>query len=88
MQILHSGGRHWVTASTIGTQPGHVRMYDSLYSDLPFSTKEQIAAIVCSSGPKITLEYANVQVCLQVQYYRILVSGCSSTCWMSNSFES
>ena len=33
---------------------------DSLYSD--FSTKEQIAATVCSSGPKITLEYANVQV--------------------------
>ena len=36
--------------------------YDSLYSDLSFSTKEQIAAIVCSSGPKITLKYANVQV--------------------------
>ena len=63
VQILHSGGRHWVTASTIGTQPGHVRIYDSMYSDLPFSTKEQIAAIVCSSGPEITLEYANVQVC-------------------------
>ena len=67
VQILHSGGRHWVTASTIGTQPGHVRIYDSLYSDLPFSTKEQIAAIVCSSGPEITLEYANVQVCPDIQ---------------------
>ena len=62
VQILHSGSHHWVTASTIGTEPGHVRIYDSLYSDLSFSTKEQIAAIVCSSGPKITLEYANVQV--------------------------
>ena len=46
-------GRHWETASAIGTQPGHIKIYDSLYCDLPFSTEVQNAAIVCSSGAEV-----------------------------------
>lgn len=29
VQILHSGGSHWLTASTIGSVPAHVKVYDS-----------------------------------------------------------
>ena len=32
VQILHSGGNHWVTVSTVGTQCPTVRVYDSLHA--------------------------------------------------------
>ena len=90
VQILHSGGNHWVTVSTVGTagptnkpqttkQPlptktppyqdssakyPIVRVYDSLYSGLPWGTMEQIAALLFAKESTITLEYANVQVCV------------------------
>ena len=63
VQILHSGGNHWITVSTIGsTSPSTVRVYDSLNTALPLDTKKQIAAIVHSPEEEIKLEYANVQV--------------------------
>lgn len=74
VQIFHSDGCHWVTASTIGTKPEHVRIYDSMYNDLPSSTIEQIANIVCCSGPQITLEYANIQVCPVVYSQLLLIT--------------
>ena len=36
--------------------------YDSLYKSLPWSTKEQIAALLHTNEKAITLAYANVQV--------------------------
>ena len=30
IQILHTGGNHWVCVSSIGCQKGHVNLYDSL----------------------------------------------------------
>ncbi len=62
VQILHSGGNHWITVSTIDTTHNTVRVYDSLYSQLPWTTKEQIAALIATKEKHITLEYANVQV--------------------------
>ena len=63
VQILHSGGSHWITVSTIGsTSPSTVRVYDSLRAALPLDTKKQIAAILHSPEKEIKLEYANVQV--------------------------
>ena len=63
VQILHSGGNHRITVSTIGfTSPSTVRVYDSLNTALPLDTKKQIAAILHSPEEEIKLEYANVQV--------------------------
>ena len=63
VQILHSGGNHWITVSTIGsTSHSTVRVYDSLNTALPLDTKKQIAAIFHSPEEEIKLEYANVQV--------------------------
>ena len=63
VQILHSGGNHWITVSTIGsTSPSTVRVYDSLSTVLPLDAKKQIAAILHSPEEQIKLEYANVQV--------------------------
>ena len=58
VQILHSGGNHWVTVSTVGTQCPTVRVFDRLHNSLPDSTKEQIAS---TKETEITLQYANVQ---------------------------
>ena len=55
MQILHSGGNHWITMSTIGsTSPSTVQVYDSLGKGLPLETKKQITAILHSPDKEIT----------------------------------
>ena len=61
VQILHSGGNHWVTVSTVGTQCSTVRVFDSLHNSLPDSAKEQIAYLLSTKETKITLQYTNVQ---------------------------
>ena len=62
VQVLNVSGCHWVTVSTIGCQPGVVKIYDSIPSfSLPARTKEQIAAIVFSQDKEITLELQEVQ---------------------------
>ena len=32
VQILHSGGNHWITISTVGTKHPTVKIFDSLYT--------------------------------------------------------
>ena len=59
VQILHSES-HWVTVSTIGAQHPTVRVYDSLYTSLPASTKVQISALLQTEEKLIKLEWANV----------------------------
>ena len=67
VQILHSGGNHWITVSTIGVStPATVRVYDSLNAPLPTHTKKQIASILHVEGKQIVLEFANVQVRLLI----------------------
>ena len=62
VQILPSGGNHWITISTVGTKHPTVKIFDSLYNELPWETKEQIAALLQTKESAITLEFANVQV--------------------------
>ena len=62
VQILHSGGNHWITISTVGTKHPTVKIFDSLYNELPWETKEQIAALLQTKETAITLEFATVQV--------------------------
>ena len=61
VQVLHSGGNHWLAVSTIGCPPSTVKVYDSLYSELPTQTKEQICALLVSQEPVIDLIYVTVQ---------------------------
>ena len=61
VQILHSGGNHWVTTSTVGVAHPNVRIYDSLQTVLPDNTKQQIAALMLTEDKEIILQYANVQ---------------------------
>ena len=68
VQILHSGGNHWITVSIIGaTSPSTVREYDSLGKAIPLDTKKQIVAILHSPDDEIKLENANVQVHINVK---------------------
>ena len=62
VQVLNSGGSHWIAVSTVGCKHPVVRVYDSLYSKLPSETKDQIATLVSTPEKQITLEYANIQV--------------------------
>ena len=64
VQILHSGGNHWVTISTVGLDVPSVRIYDSLHSQLPASTTRQIAALLRMPEEDLQLQYANTQVWL------------------------
>ena len=61
VQILFSANCHWIAVSTIGCPYSHVRVYDSLYYDMPKSTKEQICALLATSQPVIGLDFVNVQ---------------------------
>jgi len=47
IQVLHTGGMHWVCVSNIGCrQKNEVQLYDNLYRGISSFTKEQIAALL------------------------------------------
>ena len=58
VQILHSGGNHWIT---ISCPPATVMIYDSLYSKIPRHTKEQICALLNTKKAHINMVFVNVQ---------------------------
>ena len=61
-QVLHSGGNHWVTASSIDCKPEHVNIFDSLLSGVTCrSVKRLIAAIVNTDISKLVLDLREVQ---------------------------
>ena len=67
VQVLHSGGNHWLTVSTVGVKATNViRIYDSLGTSLPSQTRRQIANLMKTMENSITIEYANVQVNVQI----------------------
>ena len=52
VQILHSGGNHWITVSTVGMDRAHIRVYDSLLGTLPADAKKQIASLLMTEEKK------------------------------------
>ena len=58
VQILHSGGNHWITITIVSKRPSVVRIYDSLNTQLPDSTKKQIASLI------FTKEKSRIHQCL------------------------
>ena len=62
IQVVHNGADHWLVVTNIGVpRDGVVTVYDSLYKCLTTSTELQIASIVDTSQPKISIESVDVQ---------------------------
>jgi hypothetical protein len=67
--VMHSEGvqiinheKHWICISTIGCQPGHVDVYDSLFSTLSPSAVRQICTLLHSREPKLTVRMRDIQL--------------------------
>ena len=60
VQILY-GENHWNVISSIGVPHGSVEIFDSMYTKLSDAIKMQIANIVYTSNPHITILFQNVQ---------------------------
>ena len=61
VQILHTGRGHWVTVSTIGCKDGDINIFDSFPPAPTIHLLNQIAAILATPKPVITLNYINTQ---------------------------
>ena len=60
VQVLHSGGNHWLTISTIGCPYSTINIYDSMCCTLPHSTQKMICALLVSHEPNVTLRFIDV----------------------------
>eukprot|EP00731_Ephydatia_muelleri_P002138 Em0001g2138a len=60
VQVLHSGGNHWLTVSTIGFPYSTVNIYDSMCCTLPHSTQKMTCALLVSHEPNVTLRFIDV----------------------------
>ena len=60
VQILHTGNSHWVCVSSIGCTPGHVKLYDSFYSDA-ISQEIELQTNDLLGGRLLSLVPASVQ---------------------------
>ena len=54
--------KHWICVSTIGCQPGHVDIYDSLYSTLSPSAIQQICNLLHTKEVKLTVRMRDMQM--------------------------
>ena len=59
VQILHRQS-HWFCITTIGCKEGEVKVLDSMFNHLPKREIQQIAALVYSKLPSITLMFLDV----------------------------
>ena len=62
VQILNTGHGHWVTVSTIGEAHPSVCVYDSLYSSAGTLLGGQIASLIHTEKPEISLKFIDVPV--------------------------
>ena len=54
--------KHWTCISTISCKPGHVDVYDSLFSSLSSSAVRQICNLLHTKEPTLTVRMRNVQI--------------------------
>ena len=62
IQIINHHQKHWTCISTIGCQPGHVDVYDCLYSTLSPSAVQQICNLLHTNQSKLTVRMQDVQI--------------------------
>ena len=61
VQILNLGGNHWICVSTLGCAPGHIDIYDPLYTGFTTPTLlNEIARMLHTDCPQMTMCW---QVC-------------------------
>lgn len=62
IQILHSHGHHWVTATTIGCDSGVIKVFDSMYRHFDRDCMKQVIAMApVKESSNITIELAQFQ---------------------------
>ena len=62
IQILHNGRGHWLVVSTVGVEHPEVQVFDSLYSSSSTSVKTQVAALLATDRPSISMSFMDVQM--------------------------
>jgi Ulp1 family protease len=62
VQILHDGMSHWLTASTIGMKHPEIKVFDSLKICTSAKTKMQIASLLHTMQPSISIFFKDVQM--------------------------
>ena len=60
VQILNFCG-HWACVSTIGCKPGHVNVYDSLFSTPPASLVRQLCCLIQTKEAQLTVNMMEMQ---------------------------
>ena len=56
IQILHTGGNHWVCISSIGCPRGHVNLYDSLFHEMvKDEVEEQVISLLADDFVKLNV---------------------------------
>ena len=62
IQILHARS-HWITVSNIGSDPGHINVFDSIPSvDISSRNKQQLAAMIHTQDDKVVLDFQAAQL--------------------------
>ena len=61
VQVLNSN-KHWVCVSTIGCSPGHINVYDSLFSTPPPALVQQVCNLLHTSETKVVVQVMDVQL--------------------------
>ncbi len=60
MQILNISNRHWCVVSSNDCDPGHVKVYDTLYNEVQESLIPIIASLVFCTQPTLKISLMDV----------------------------
>jgi hypothetical protein len=60
LQIMHSDGNHWLTASTLNRGTEDIVVYNSMYASVTESTHSLLAKLVNTDKPSFSVQMANV----------------------------
>ena len=61
IQIFNKDGNHWITATTVGCDVGVVRIYDSLYRQVPVALVQLIHKLTNSRYSRLVIELPKFQ---------------------------
>ena len=62
IQVLHIGHGHWVTVSTVGCKDGEIHIFDSFPPAPTSHLMNQIAVLLPTPKPAITVNYMDTQM--------------------------
>ena len=62
VQVLNSGGSHWVAMSTVGCKPGTVEWLDSFHSTPTMTQQRIVADMLQTQEDKLEIHTMNVQM--------------------------